>query len=137
MPLLELLDAQADAWAIELSSYQTRDVAAAGCRPRIAIVTNLHPEHLDWHGSEARYIADKLALVTAARPRIAVLNAADPLLAKLQLPDSEIHWYGDGRGWHLRGDALCRGDTLVMDTTALPLPGRHNRSNLCAVLTAL
>lgn len=137
VPLLELLDAQADAWAIELSSYQTRDVAAAGCRPRIAIVTNLHPEHLDWHGSEARYIADKLALVTAARPRIAVLNAADPLLAKLQLPDSEIHWYGDGRGWHLRGDALCRGDTLVMDTTALPLPGRHNRSNLCAVLTAL
>ena len=137
LPLLELLDAQADAWAIELSSYQTRDVAAAGCRPRIAIVTNLHPEHLDWHGSEARYIADKLALVTAARPRIAVLNAADPLLAKLQLPDSEIHWYGDGRGWHLRGDALCRGDTLVMDTTALPLPGRHNRSNLCAVLTAL
>ena len=137
VPLLALLDAQADAWAIELSSYQTRDVAAAGCRPRIAIVTNLHPEHLDWHGSEARYIADKLALVTAARPRIAVLNAADPLLAKLQLPDSEIHWYGDGRGWHLRGDALCRGDTLVMDTTALPLPGRHNRSNLCAVLTAL
>ncbi len=137
VPLLELLDAQADAWAIELSSYQTRDVAAAGARPRIAIVTNLHPEHLDWHGSEDRYIADKLALVTAARPRIAVLNAADPLLAKLQLPDSEIHWYGDGRGWHLRGDALCRGDAFVMDTTALPLPGRHNRSNLCAVLTAL
>ncbi len=137
VPLLELLDGHADAWAIELSSYQTDDVAASGARPRIAIVTNLHPEHLDWHGSEARYIADKLALVTQAKPRIAVLNAADPLLAKLQLPDSEIHWYGDGRGWHLRGDALCRGDTLVMDTTALPLPGRHNRSNLCAVLTAL
>lgn len=137
VPLLELLDAQADAWAIELSSYQTRDVAAAGCRPRIAIVTNLHPEHLDWHGSENRYIADKLALVTAAKPRIAVLNAAAPLLAKLQLPDSEIHWYGDGRGWHLREDALYRGDAFIMETAALPLPGRHNRSNLCAVLTAL
>lgn len=136
-PLLELLDDHADVWAIELSSYQTRDVAASGARPRIAIVTNLHPEHLDWHGSEARYIADKLALVTAAKPRIAVLNAADPLLAKLQLPDSEIHWYGDGRGWHLREDALHRGDAFVMDTAALPLPGHHNRSNLCAVLAAL
>lgn len=137
LPLLELLDEHADAWAIELSSYQTRDVAASGARPRIAIVTNLHPEHLDWHGSEARYIADKLALVTEARPHIAVLNAADPRLAALVLADSEIRWYGDARGWHLRDDALYRADALVMDTTSLPLPGWHNRSNLCAVLTAL
>ncbi len=137
VPLLELLDARADAWVVELSSYQTRDVAASGARPAIAIVTNLYPEHLDWHGSEARYIVDKLALVTAAKPRIAVLNASDPRLAALQLPDSEIRWYGDKTRWHLREDALHRGDEFVMDTTALPLPGRHNRSNLCAVLTAL
>ena len=137
LPLLELLDERADAWAVELSSYQTRDVAASGARPAIAIVTNLFPEHLDWHGSEARYIEDKLALVTDAKPHVAVLNAADPRLAALQLPESEIRWYGDARGWHLRGDALHRGDAFVMDTATLPLPGRHNRSNLCAVLTAL
>ena len=137
VPLLELLDAQADVWAIELSSYQTRDVAASGAHPHIAIVTNLHPEHLDWHGSEARYYADKLALVTEAKPRFAVLNAADPLLAQLRLPDSEIRWYGNAQGWHLRGDALHRGDVFVMDTATMPLPGQHNRSNLCAVLTAL
>ncbi|WP_240099576.1 UDP-N-acetylmuramoyl-L-alanine--D-glutamate ligase [Thermomonas flagellata] len=137
LPLLELLDAQADAWAIELSSYQTGDVAASGAHPQVAIVTNLHPEHLDWHGGQARYFADKLALVTAARPRIAVLNAADPHLAALDLPHSRLRWYGDARGWHLRGDALYRGRDWVMDTARLPLPGRHNRSNLCAVLTAL
>lgn len=137
LPLLELIDEHADAWAVELSSYQTRDVAISGARPAIAIVTNLFPEHLDWHGSEARYIEDKLALVTAAKPRIAVLNAADPRLAALELPDSEIRWYGDERSWHLRDDALHRGDEFVMDTATLPLPGRHNRSNLCAVLTAL
>lgn len=137
LPLLELIDEHADAWAVELSSYQTRDVAISGARPAIAIVTNLFPEHLDWHGSEARYIEDKLALVTAAKPRIAVLNAADPRLAALELPDSEIRWYGDERSWHLRDDTLHRGDEFVMDTATLPLPGRHNRSNLCAVLTAL
>ena len=137
LPLLELIDERADAWAIELSSYQTRDVAASGARPGIAIVTNIHPEHLDWHGSEARYVADKLALLTGAKPGIAVLNAADPTLASLSLPDSEVRWYGDQRGWHLRGDALHRGDAFVMDTASLPLPGRHNRGNLCAVLTAL
>ena len=137
VPLLSLLNAHADIWAIELSSYQTRDVAASGAHPRIAIVTNLHPEHLDWHGSQARYIEDKLALVTAAQPRIAVLNAADPLLAQLALPGCDIRWYGNAAGWHLREDALFRGDAFVMETATLPLPGRHNRSNLCAVLTAL
>ena len=137
LPLLELLDAQADAWVIELSSYQTGDVASSGVRPDIAVVTNIFPEHLDWHGSEARYVDDKLGLLTRARPRIAVLNADDPRLAALALPDSEIHWFGTPEGWHLRGDVLHRGDTAVMDTSGLPLPGRHNRGNLCGVLTAI
>lgn len=139
LPLLELLDPRPapDYWAIELSSFQTGDVAASGARPRIAVVTNVFPEHLDWHGSQQRYVEDKLKLVTAARPRIAVLNAADPTLAALRLPDSELRWYGDEGGWHLRGDRLYRGDVEVLDTAGMPLPGRHNRGNLCAVLTAL
>ncbi|SDQ94942.1 UDP-N-acetylmuramoylalanine--D-glutamate ligase [Pseudoxanthomonas sp. CF385] len=139
LPMLEVLDPQPapDEWAIELSSYQTGDVAASGAHPDVAIVLNLFPEHLDWHGSEARYIEDKLKLVTAARPRIAVLNAADPRLAALELPHSDVRWFNRADGWHLREDDLYRGDVFVMDTRPLPLPGRHNRSNLCAVLTAL
>jgi UDP-N-acetylmuramoylalanine--D-glutamate ligase len=66
-----------------------------------------------------------------------VLNANDAVLAGLKLPDSEIRWFGHAAGWHLRGDALWRGDREIMDTASLPLPGRHNRGNLCAVLTAI
>ena len=139
LPMLEVLDPRPapDEWAIELSSYQTGDVADSGARPDVAIVLNLFPEHLDWHGSEARYIEDKLKLVTDAHPRIAVLNAADPRLAALVLPHSDVRWFNRADGWHLREDDLYRGDVFVMDTRPLPLPGRHNRSNLCAVLTAL
>jgi UDP-N-acetylmuramoyl-L-alanine---L-glutamate ligase len=141
LPLLELLtiadDTEPEFWAIELSSYQTRDVAASGVRPSIAIVTNIFPEHLDWHGSEARYIEDKLALVTAAKPRIAVLNRADPTLARLDLPESRVIWYGHAEGWHLREDTIYRGDDAIFDTRDVPLPGRHNRGNLCAVLAAI
>ena len=136
LPLLELLDARADAWAIELSSYQTGDVAAAGGHPEVAVVLNLFPEHLDWHGGEARYMADKLRLVTGTHPRIVVLNGADPRLSALELPH-EVHWFGRPDGWHLRGDMLHRGADAVMDAGTLPLPGRHNRQNLCAVLTAI
>lgn len=142
LPLLELPEQGADGrppefYAIELSSYQTGDVAASGIRPEVAVVLNLFPEHLDWHGSEARYVEDKLALVTSARPRTAVLNAADPRLADLGLPDSRTIWFNREDGWHLRGDVLHRGDRRVFDTAQVPLPGRHNRGNLCAVLAAI
>ena len=132
VPLLEVLDPQPapDAWAIELSSYQTGDVAASGSRPDVAIVLNLFPEHLDWHGSEARYIQDKLALVTGAAPRIAVLNAADPHLAALSLPDSEVVWFnqlssqsGDLRGSTEKYEAALklseRNGERVMHSRAL------------------
>jgi UDP-N-acetylmuramoylalanine--D-glutamate ligase len=157
LPLLELVDDHADVWAIELSSYQTRDVAASGVRPDIAVVTNVYPEHLDWHGGEQRYVDDKLALLTEARPRIAVLNAADPTLADLvgahpgatrvspvesgraqvRSYKGEVRWFGREDGWHLRGDVLHRGDVAVFDTAGVPLPGRHNRGNLCAALAAI
>jgi UDP-N-acetylmuramoylalanine--D-glutamate ligase len=137
LPLLELVDGDAAYWAIELSSYQTGDVAAGGGRPDVAVGLNLFPEHLDWHGSHERYVADKLRLFTEARPRIAVLNAADPILSTLDVPGSEVRWFNREDGWHLRGDVLHRGDVRVMETAALPLPGRHNRGNLCAVLAAI
>lgn len=139
LPLLEVLapEPPPSYWAIELSSYQTGEVARSEAHPHLAIVLNLFPEHLDWHGSEARYIADKLALVTDAVPQIALLNAADPHLAGLQLPGSQVHWFNREDGWHLRGDVVHRGEQAIFDTSEVPLPGRHNRGNLCAVLAAI
>src|SRR3546814_14182348 len=61
LPLLELIEDDAELWAIELSSYQTRDVAVRGVRPAGAVVTNVFPEHLDVPGGELHYIEDKLA----------------------------------------------------------------------------
>ncbi|MBF9174039.1 UDP-N-acetylmuramoyl-L-alanine--D-glutamate ligase [Xanthomonas campestris pv. campestris] len=138
-PLLEVLSPQPPPayWAIELSSYQTGEVGRSGARPELALVLNLFPEHLDWHGSEAAYVRDKLALVTDGRPRIALLNAADPHLAQLQLPESEVRWFNHPDGWHLRGDVVYRGQQPIFDTAKVPLPGEHNRRNLCAVLAAV
>ena len=139
LPLLEVLAPQPapDYWAVELSSYQTGEVGRAGVRPAVAIVLNLFPEHLDWHGSEQRYIDDKLALLTAGHPRIAVLNAADPHLRALDLPHSRIVWFNQPGGWHMRGSVVYRAERAVCDTAGSPLPGAHNRGNLCAVLAAI
>ena len=92
LPLLELLDVDPppDYWAIELSSYQAREAI----RPSVAVVLNFFPEHLDWHGTEPRYFQDKMALVTATSPGAAVLNAADPRVAALEVPDNvPVFWF--------------------------------------------
>ncbi len=49
----------------ELSSYQTADMAFS---PDIAAVTNLTPEHTDWHRATERYFADKLNLIDRDQP---------------------------------------------------------------------
>jgi UDP-N-acetylmuramoylalanine--D-glutamate ligase len=136
LPLLELLDVDPPPqyWAIELSSYQAREAV----RPEVAVVLNFFPEHLDWHGTEQRYFEDKMALVTEGKPRVAVLNAGDPRLGALDIPAGvAVSWFNHGDGWHLRDNELWRSQRLVMDTRSLPLPGRHNRLNLCAALAAI
>ncbi|MBI4922026.1 MAG: UDP-N-acetylmuramoyl-L-alanine--D-glutamate ligase [Devosia nanyangense] len=49
----------------ELSSYQTADMAFS---PDIAAVTNLTPEHTDWHRATERYFSDKLNLIDRDTP---------------------------------------------------------------------
>ena len=66
----------ADLYVIETSSYQATDVASS---PPIVAVTSLHPDHLDWHGDESTYIADKLSLCTQPGARLTVADATSPL----------------------------------------------------------
>jgi len=56
----------------ELSSYQTADMAFS---PDIAGVTNLTPEHTDWHRDVDRYYADKLNLIDRDAPIAVALGA--------------------------------------------------------------
>jgi UDP-N-acetylmuramoyl-L-alanine---L-glutamate ligase len=48
----------------ELSSYQTADMAFT---PDLAAITNLYPEHVDWHRTVEHYYADKLNLIERER----------------------------------------------------------------------
>jgi len=139
LPLLELVDKHPPAsyQVVELSSYQTRDVAASGVRPDIAVVLNLFAEHLDWHGHQQRYIDDKLSLLYEGQPRIAILNATDPILSKLSLPHSEIIWFNHKQSWHMRESTVFYAEQPICDTRYLSLLGQHNRNNLCAVLAVL
>ncbi|MDV9200105.1 UDP-N-acetylmuramoyl-L-alanine--D-glutamate ligase [Streptomyces sp. Wh19] len=68
-------DEEYDVLAVELSSYQLH--WAPSLRAHSAAVLNLAPDHLDWHGSMAAYVADKGRVYEGNRIAC-VYNAADP-----------------------------------------------------------
>jgi UDP-N-acetylmuramoylalanine--D-glutamate ligase len=134
VPALELLDRPGEAAVVELSSYQTADLAHG---PQLAVVTNLHSEHLDWHGSHERYRAEKLRLLELPGVRGCVLSARDARLRTLS-PAPPVAWFGSAAGYDVSdsGDLLRRGEELLA-SAELPLRGPHNALNLAAALTAV
>lgn len=135
LPLLALPeDSGVVAHVFELSSFQTQDFAG---NPRVALITNLVEEHLDWHRCGAQYIADKLRILGDRRDHtIALLNRDDPTLARIE-PGGDVRWYGSGQHWHADDGAIHRDATPLLSLAGLPLPGRHNAQNLCGALAAI
>jgi len=134
LPLLELLDPpqEPDWWVIELSSFQTRDFGGA---PTVAVINNVYEEHLDWHGTRERYVADKLAI--AVRAQRLVVNGLQAELVARTAARAQRVVFGTEAGWHVRDAAIWRGPERIFDLRQSPLPGEHNAQNICAALAAL
>ncbi|WP_376696906.1 UDP-N-acetylmuramoyl-L-alanine--D-glutamate ligase [Wenzhouxiangella sp. EGI_FJ10305] len=133
VPLLDHLDTPARIAVVELSSYQLSDLQG---RLDLGIFTRLFPEHLDWHGDEAAYIAAKLRMAELLDGRPLLVNGSDERLvaATESLP---------GRVIANRPPGVWRdGNRLMMDRTqlcpegALPLIGQHNLDNAALALQA-
>ncbi len=75
-PLLDRLGemSEKDFAVLELSSFQLMRV---GCAPRVSAITNLSPNHMDWHTDEAEYAEAKHNIVGESTRRV-VLNADCP-----------------------------------------------------------
>lgn len=79
-PLAELYDPAPgqpapDAYVLEVSSFQAADVTVS---PPVGVLTLLAPDHLDWHGSYERYVADKCNLFAHRAGMVVAVNATDP-----------------------------------------------------------
>lgn len=132
VPALDLLDAPAgDLVVVELSSYQIADLARG---PEVAVVTNLHPEHTDWHGSDARYRADKLRLLGLPGVRASIVNGRDAALVDAA---PQATRFGVPGGWDAAPEGIVRDGALVVARDRLALRGPHNALNVCAALAAL
>lgn len=105
-----------DDWIVcELSSFQLEDVEQL--RPRIAVLLNLEPDHLDRHGTFDRYRAAKLRIFENQGPDdVAVV------------PRGFGPVPGDGRRVEFGADDELPAEPLI--------PGAHNRENAAAATAA-
>ncbi len=135
---------QSDLAVLELSSFQLHSMV---CRPDVAVITNISPNHLDKHKDYQDYIDAKAAIFCRQRPE-------DKLV--LQLDDGHAPYYAamaPGRvayfcngsaaaqGCFRVGDEIFRQDgeerEFIMRRDEIKLPGEHNVLNYLAAFEAV
>ena len=132
-PLLMSLDqiAADDFVVLELSSFQIEQLAQIHQAPRVALLTNLTPNHLDRYGTFAGYCAAKetifkLQKLDPDRPAVSIFNADDRIAAE---------WFDK---YQKDTGRICINFSADDVSRALrdcfKLPGGANLSNLAAAL---
>jgi UDP-N-acetylmuramoylalanine--D-glutamate ligase len=135
---------------VEASSFQLADIDTFA--PRVGVVTNLSPDHLDRYPSVAAYYGDKARLFWNARAESTwVLNAEDEAVCALPGEAAGARLFfrvstlpaSQEQGGHVSADQwltvrLSDRELRLLPASELSLPGRHNQANaLAAAITAL
>jgi UDP-N-acetylmuramoyl-L-alanyl-D-glutamate--2,6-diaminopimelate ligase len=140
--LAEMLDAGNDSVVMEATSHGLAQSRVRNCRFRVAIVTNVTSEHLEFHGTLEAYRAAKAMLVEEAP--ISILNADDPAFGYFRdRARDRVVTYGTDASADIRAaDIQARADgttfTAITSTWTgevhLQLPGAFNVHNALAAL---
>jgi len=127
---------------LEVSSFQLETIQTF--RPRIAVVLNVTPDHLDRHRTFAAYTDAKARIFENQRADdFAVLNAEDPTCVGLATrTKAGVFWFSRmeevKQGAYVReGQILFRdskGQREIMLLSEIPLKGAHNVENVLAAV---
>jgi murE/murF fusion protein len=135
-----MVDAGAEYMVIEASSHALSQERLAGVEFRAAAFTNLSGDHLDYHKTEASYLAAKTRLFAALSPEAtAVLNAQAPqseIIARQT--QARLWWYAVDEP----ADIIAHIESMTVDGTRFtleydgrkvqvttPLVGKYNVAN--------
>ena len=128
---------------LELSSFQLHSMT---CRPNVAVVTNISPNHLDKHKDYQDYIDAKMSIFSSqTKEDRLVLNLGDGHASYYAAnADSALRWFSDQHP--VRNGAYCLDGVLyravndearaVIDAEEIRIPGAHNVQNYLAAFAA-
>ena len=132
-PLLQLLDklSENDLVVLELSSFQLEQLAQIKKAPKIALLTNLTPNHLDRHKTFENYYAAKENIFKFQKldensPAVSIFNAEDKIACQ---------WFEKYNKDTGRTCLKFSPDEISQELRRkFPLPGRANLANLAAAV---
>ncbi len=132
-PLLEIIEeiGKNDLVVLELSSFQGQQLEQIKKAPKVALLTNLTPNHLDRHGSFDNYCRAKENIfrfqeLNTDCPAVSIFNAEDKVAAE---------WFEKYKSDTGRTCVKFSADDVSKDVRKhYGLPGRANLSNLAAAM---
>jgi UDP-N-acetylmuramoylalanine--D-glutamate ligase len=153
-PAITFVDqATPNTWTVlEVSSFQLETII--DFRPRIAVILNITPDHLDRHKTFANYIAAKARIFENQQPQdFTILNADDPTTIGLAEQTRAQRFLFSrkkeiGHGAFVRNGAIFFREHASVARTAnaesrereimllseIPLKGAHNLENVLAAI---
>ena len=148
VPVISLIDDSTDdTWSVlEVSSFQLETTREF--HPRIAVILNITPDHLDRHGSFENYALAKERIFAAQdESDLVVLNEDNPrAAASASRSKARVYWFSlehpvPQGAWVDGGQILFRASIdapveTVMPLNAIPLKGEHNVENVLGAVCA-
>ena len=138
---------------VELSSFQLKTMKQSPWR---AVITNLSPNHLDWHTDMDEYIGSKLNICSHPEITLLVTNAENALTAEIAAKqegwvtlfssktDDGKRLTGGNAERHAiyeKNGEIClydgKAEQVLLKTDDIRLVGRHNVENYMAAIAAL
>lgn len=119
------------------------DEAFLSYEPRVAVLTHLEPDHLDYFGSVDRMVSAFEQFVDELPNNAALVARRDvPLLRRVaERHQGDVIWFGPGGDWQIEHYRVgSPGPTLDVSGPGgqfvlhLPVPGCHNALNALAAL---
>jgi UDP-N-acetylmuramoylalanine--D-glutamate ligase len=129
---------------LEVSSFQLETIQTF--RPKVAVVLNVTPDHLDRHGTFEIYADAKARIFENQQASdFAVLNADDPTCVGMGKRNrGQVFWFSRQKevergAWVRGGNIVFRdasGQTEILQVSEIPLKGAHNLENVLAAVCA-
>ena len=129
---------------LEISSFQLETIQTF--RPKVSVVLNVTPDHLDRHRTFEIYTNAKARIFENQQGSdFAVLNADDPTcVAMAQRTRAEVFWFSRQKevergAWVRDGNIVFRdgsGQKEILEVAEIPLKGAHNLENVLAGVCA-
>ena len=148
LPVIETVDqSEPGAWSVlEVSSFQLETTESF--HPRIAVILNITPDHLDRHGTFENYVKMKEKIfANQTGEDYLILNGDDPVTQQAaSRARSQILWFSRSkivrRGTFLMNDMLMfrpseqASPIPVVPLAEISLKGEHNIENVLAAVCA-